>query len=56
MLIVLKLASFTIWFIIMIFIIRAVFRRKRTSIRAFTPQVFHKTENQSELCGEREKV
>jgi hypothetical protein len=56
MLIVLKLASFTIWFIIMIFIIRGVFRKKRKSIRAFTPQVFNKVEKQSELCSEREKV
>jgi len=56
MLVILKLASFTIWFIIMIFIIGAVFRRKRSSIRAITPYLINKTENQSKLCSEREKV
>jgi|GEM_PF-2000559 len=56
MLIILKVTSFTIWFVIMIFIIRAVFRKKRSSIRAFTPYLFKKTEKQSKLCSEREKV
>jgi hypothetical protein len=56
MLIILKIASFTIWFIIMIFIIKAVFRKKHSSIRGFTPYIFKKTENQSKLCSEREKV
>jgi hypothetical protein len=56
MLIILKLASFTIWFIIMIFIVGAVLRRKRSSIRAITPYLFYKTENKSKLHSEREKV
>ncbi len=56
MLVLLKLASFAIWFIIMIFIISAVFRRKKSPIRVITPYLLNKTENKSELCSEREKV
>lgn len=55
MLLILKLASFTIWFIIMIFIISAVIR-KRASIRVITPYLFNKTENKPKLYSEREKI
>lgn len=54
MLILLKLASAAIWLIIMIFIVRAVFRRKRSSIRDLNR--YFKTKNEPKLCSEREKV
>ncbi|MEQ8200343.1 MAG: hypothetical protein ABRQ24_02855 [Syntrophomonadaceae bacterium] len=36
MVLVLKMTSLAIWFIIMLFIIGAAFRRKRTPLRSFT--------------------
>jgi len=56
MLVLLKLTSFAIWFIIMVFIAGAVIRRKSSSIRAFTPYFFNKAENEPKLYSEREKV
>jgi len=56
MLILLKLASITIWFIIMIFIIGGVFRRRRASIRDLNRYFINKTKNEPKLCSDREKV
>jgi len=55
LLILLKLASFAIWFVIMLFIIGAASQRKKSPIEGWGSYLYHEGENRSKFRG-HEKI
>ncbi|MDD4172220.1 MAG: hypothetical protein PHQ94_08270 [Syntrophomonas sp.] len=56
MILLLKIISLAIWFIIMLFIIEAVFHRKKKPVKNLGPYLCNKAENAGQFHTEREKA
>ncbi|MFA7077669.1 MAG: hypothetical protein WC147_04540 [Syntrophomonas sp.] len=56
MILLLKIVSLTIWFIIMLFIMGSVLHRQKKPVKNLNPCLCHKAEDASRYHSQREKV